>query len=113
MGTANATDMKRASKLALGLAALVVVLALFLLPIIPIQVSPTDTPSCATKPPVDVYPCTVFFEGSARASVMYAYLGMGTVQIANSSSYAYCLVYGNPGTMCGQPVQRMNQMTAP
>jgi hypothetical protein len=41
---------------------------------------------------------------------MYAYFGAGAVQVPVSSGHSYCLMYGNPGTMCGFAMQRMNQM---
>jgi hypothetical protein len=44
---------------------------------------------------------------------MYAYFGAGAVQVPVSSGHSYCLMYGNPGTMCRLAMQRMNQMIAP
>lgn len=92
--------MKRTAKLALGLAAVLVVLGLFLLPVVPITVSwgceGTFAPTC--------------FTSSASASVMYAYSGIGAVQVpvlGELGGHTYCLMNGNPGTMCGYTMQRM------
>jgi hypothetical protein len=88
-----------------GLAAAVVVLGvlgLFLLPVVPITV--VFDCSGGMECPVGVLPV------SASASVTYAYFGFGTVQVPNTlgGGHSYCLMYGNPGTMCGFPLQRMS-----
>jgi hypothetical protein len=46
---------------------------------------------------------------------MYAYFGVGAVQISNpyGADHSYCLMYGDPGTMCGFAILRMNQMMTP
>ena len=99
--------MKCVAKLALGLVVVMVMAILFLLPIVPISIGPSTVPSCANPPP-GILPCTVFFSGEAKASVTYAYLGLGAVQVSNSSTggSAYCFMYGNPGMMCGMSVER-------
>jgi hypothetical protein len=99
--------MRRAAKLAVGLAVAAVVLGLFLMPAVPISIEPdcaSPTGTCSGGPGVP-----------ASTSVTYAYLGAGAVRVPNFSplligptSYSYCLVYGNPGMMCGQSVQRIN-----
>lgn len=101
--------MKAAARLALGLVVVMVVAILFLLPIAPIPIGPSTVPSCANPPP-GYLPCTVFFSGEAKASLAYAYLGLGAVQVSNSSAggHAYCFMYGNPGVMCGMSLERMN-----
>jgi hypothetical protein len=93
--------MKRAVKLALGLAAVLVVLGLFLLPVVSITV--VDNCSGGMEYPVSVIPV------SASASVMYAYFGVGAVQVPGpfAPGHVYCLMDGNPGTMCGAPWQLM------
>jgi hypothetical protein len=96
----NTTTVKRTTKLVLGSAALLV-LGLFLLPVVPIMV--VDNCNGGIECPVSVIPI------SASASVMYAYFGAGAVQVPGSLApgHVYCLMYGNPGTMCGAPWQRM------
>jgi len=94
-------------KFILVLAAVVVVSGLFLVPVVPIRVERvTCYGLCASieTPPL-----------SASASVMYAYLGVGGVQVPNPVPNpggvlvlnSYCFMYGNPGTMCGLAMQRM------
>ncbi|MGA2198302.1 MAG: hypothetical protein ABSG45_00010 [Nitrososphaerales archaeon] len=97
--------MKSWAKISVGLAAALVVLALFLLPVVSISVeAATGTPNSS-----------VDHITSASASMMYAYFGVGAVQISNSygGGHSYCLMYGDPGTMCGFAMHRMNQMTTP
>jgi len=89
--------MKRAAKLALGVAAVLVVLGLFLLPVVPIAVS------CGEHLSTLSFGCLRF---SASASVMYAYFGVGAVQLP--FSHSYCFTYGNSGNMCGSGMQRMS-----
>lgn len=100
--------MKREVKVVLGLAVVVVVFDLFLLPVVPITVSA----GCETSATINFGPC-VAIPASGSASVMYAYFGAGAVQVPVSSGHSYCLMYGNPGTMCRLAMQRMNQMIAP
>ncbi len=90
--------MKRTAKLVLSLATVLVVLGLFLLPVVSINVEAArGTPNSSVN-----------YSTSASASMMYAYFGVGAVQVPGmSGGHAYCLMYGNPGTMCGQPMQRM------
>jgi hypothetical protein len=40
---------------------------------------------------------------------MYAYFGVGAVNVPNPSfaGHTFCLMYGNPGDMCGYAYQRM------
>lgn len=97
--------MKREVKVVLGLAAVVVILGLLLLPVVPITVSA----GCETSATINFGPCVAIL-ASGSASVMYAYFGAGAVQVPVSSGHSYCLMYGNPGTMCGFAMQRMNQM---
>ena len=92
--------MKRTTKLVLGLVAVLVVLGLFLLPVVPVGVGYSCNPQQDSVCPLgssDVY---------AHASVMYAYFGLGAVQMPVGGQ-PYCFMYGNPGTMCGQPMERM------
>ena len=102
--------MGRTAKLVLGVAA-VVVLALFLLPVVPITVA---------SPYTEGTPRSLSSYQSASASMMYAYFGVGAVSVPNpnplltgSAPQTYCLAYGNPGVMCGYPLQRMNPMMTP
>jgi hypothetical protein len=86
--------MKRATKFILGAAAVVIVLGLFLLPIVPVTV--------AFSPRPDLPSGGAMFTESASASPMYAYFGFGTVYVPNNhAGHSYCLMEGNPGTMCG------------
>ena len=93
--------MKRRSKMALLVGVMAIFAgALFLLPVVPITVSwgceGTFAPTC--------------FTSSASASVMYAYSGVGMVRVpvlGELGGYVYCLMNGNPGTMCGYFMQRM------
>ena len=90
--------MKRTAKLALGLAIVLVSLTLLLLPVVPITVALTAPQTIATG--VEMAP--------ASASVTYAYFGMGAVYVESfGGGHVYCLMYGNPGTMCGQPWLRL------
>jgi hypothetical protein len=77
--------MKRATKLVLGLAvATVAVLALFLLPVVPLS----RGPACFGGAGCDT------FHSSARASVTYAYFGVGEVYVTvingDFVSHTYC-----------------------
>ena len=91
--------------LSLGLVAVLLVVVLFLLPVVSIGVeAATGTPNSSVERVT-----------SASASMMYAYFGVGVVQVPHpyDSGHTYCFMYGNPGTMCGFAMQRMNQMMAP
>ncbi len=69
-----------------------VVLSLFLLPVVPITV----VQAAPYGPGGGAIP------GSASASPMYAYLGLGAVYVPGSGmGHSYCFMYGNPGTICG------------
>jgi len=85
--------MKRTTKLALGLAAVVVVLGLFLLPVVPITVAFSSGP--------------IMYVAPASVSPMYAYLGLGMVYVphAFSDGHSFCWMEGSSGTMCGIPMQ--------
>ena len=97
-GRLNAKVMKRTTKLVIALAVTVIVLGLFLIPVVPITVGLTCPPGVFCF--LGHYP--------ASASMMYAYFGVGAVQLSGmSGGHAYCLMYGNPGIMCGFTVQRM------
>jgi hypothetical protein len=98
--------MRRAAKLLIGLAATVVALGLFLLPVVPISVASVVTLGCNNPSGTG---CASYYplQYPASASVMYAYFGLGAVQIP-SSGHSYCLMYGNPGIMCGFAMQRMS-----
>jgi hypothetical protein len=42
---------------------------------------------------------------------MYAYFGVGAVQVSGTygpihANSAYCMMYGDPGAMCGLPLHR-------
>ncbi|MGA2663987.1 MAG: hypothetical protein ABSF83_03500 [Nitrososphaerales archaeon] len=100
--------MKTPTKLVLVILAACVVLALFLLPVVSIAVA--STVICPNSPSS----MCVVSDTHAQASMMYAYFGVGLVGVPNASGgHAYCLMYGNPGTMCGLRMQRMNQMMTP
>ena len=99
--------MKRAAKLVLGVAAVAVVLGLFLVPIVPITVASTEGTQNSS---------IVTGSYTASASMMYAYLGLGAVYVPSPPNpygavtmltHSYCLMVGNPGTMCGYSMQRM------
>ncbi len=93
------TGMKREAKLVIVLAAVVLVLGLFLLPVVPITVEPYCSPHLIGCP----------LSESVSASMMYAYFGVGSVYVPNySGGNNYCVMYGNPGTMCGVIMQRMS-----
>lgn len=102
--------MRRSVELALGVGAVAVVMLLFLLPVVSITVQA----DCLVTPPdgsicrPDTSSAHVTLEAAdANASIAYAYLGIGAVQVPgpNSGQYRYCLVSGDPGTMCGLPWQ--------
>jgi hypothetical protein len=101
------TSMERWAKITLGLAAAAVVLGLFLLPLVTISVEAASTSANSS---VDVFHLT-----SASASMMYAYFGVGAVQVSNpyGGGHTYCLMSEDPGTMCGFVMHRMNQMMTP
>jgi hypothetical protein len=81
---------------ALGLAAVALVLILFLVPVVSITVVPTACLQCTDLPM------------GASASLMYAYHGVGAVYVPNyGTGHSYCIMYGNPGTMCGYAEHRM------
>ena len=96
--------MKRMVSAILGVVAVAVVLLLFLLPVVSISVQFTRGTANSS---VDL------FQTSVSASIMYAYFGVGAVQVPNSvvnaygMHYSYCLMYGNPGTMRGVSAQRV------
>lgn len=77
----------------------VVVVCLFLLPTVPITVALAPAPYGPGEVPVNE---------PASASPMYAYLGFGAVYVPNGAGgHSYCLMRGNPGTMCGHYMQWM------
>ena len=83
-----------------------VVLALFLLPVLPITVNV----SCEN---MTLPGCTPGVQ-SASASPMYAYLGYGAVQVPGPyGSHHYCLTSGDPTVMCGLPMQRLFPCNGP
>jgi hypothetical protein len=102
--------MKRGAKFALGLSAVAVIMLLFLLPVVTVtvqanckEVYPEGIICVPDNPSV---PVSMTF-ASASASVMYAYLRIGAIQVPgpNYGQHQYCLVYGDPSTMCGRPWQ--------
>jgi len=106
---ANVVTVKRATQYVLVIVVVAVVLSLFLLPVVPISVASVVTLECNN--PSGPVSCTSYYPlqgGSVSASVMYAYFGLGAVQIPGSSGHSYCLMYGNPGTICGYSMHRMN-----
>jgi hypothetical protein len=107
-GRRDSTAMKRRAKLVLSVAGVLVVLGLFLLPMVPISVAWPVVASCYT--PTGSISCAAYYpirEGSVSASVMYAYFGVGGVQIPIANGHTYCLMYGNPSTMCGFAMTQM------
>jgi len=91
-----------------AIAAACVVLVLFLLPVIPITVTVLSCEAATIFPPSG---CQQRSE-MASSSVTYAFFGLGSVYVPNYSatSRSYCLMYGNPGTMCGWVMHRAGQM---
>jgi hypothetical protein len=78
------------------------VVCLFLLPAVPITVAQEQDPYLPGT--LHVAPVNV----SASASPMYAWFGFGAVYVPNGAGgHSYCLMRGNPGTMCGAYMQRM------
>lgn len=110
----------RATRIALSLAAAIAFLVLFLVPVVPISVS---APVCNSSTVFAGPGCATWYSapGSSSASVIYAYLGIGAVRVVDMSplligplSYRYCVMVGNPGTMCGQAMQRIgNEIRTP
>ncbi len=93
----------------MSLAGALVILGLFLLPVVPISVASVVTLDCGT--PSGPISCTSYYPlqgGSVSASVMYAYFGVGAVQIPSASGHTYCLMYDSPGTMCGFAMEQMS-----
>ncbi|MGA2663329.1 MAG: hypothetical protein ABSF83_00090 [Nitrososphaerales archaeon] len=86
----------RVMQLAVVVAAAVVALTIFLIPIVPVTVTLncSDLPGCP------------YVAAPAQASITYAYFGVGAVQVPhlNDGGYSYCVMHGNPGSMCGVPV---------
>lgn len=90
--------MKGTTKLVIGLAVVVLGAILFLVPVEAIPVEST----C----PLGVNLCSVSAIPPS-ASVTYYYFGVGAVYVPNySGGHSYCLMYGNPGTMCGVWMKR-------
>jgi len=94
--------------LVLGLAGALVVLGLFLLPVVHISVASVVALDCST--PSGPISCVSYYplqSGSASASVIYAYFGVGAVQIPSAGGHMYCLEYDSPDTMCGFAMTQM------
>ena len=95
--------MKLAAKLTLGLAAVAAaILVLFLLPVVSISLASMSI--CSPEYGVSSCPPPVY---PGSASMAYAWFGIGAVYVPSppglvmGPSHSYCLMDGNPGTMCG------------
>jgi len=87
----------RAMQLAVVVAGVVVLLSIFLIPTVPVTVTLNceDLPGCP------------HVASPAQASLAYVYFGVGAVQVPNlnDGGYSYCVMHGNPGSMCGVPLE--------
>jgi hypothetical protein len=86
--------MKQRAKLISGVMVVAAVLFLALIPVVPIGVAPSCHKSLVCLP--IILP--------ASASVTYAYLGFGAVQVPNVlGGHAYCFTSWGSGSICGLP----------
>jgi len=99
--------MRLGAKIILGLVTAFVLMFLFLLPWVSIPVEAANTSGNPAEGALQL--------GWASGSVMYAYFGVGAVQVPNpyAVGHTYCFMYGDPGTMCGFVMHRTNQMMFP